>query len=385
MSNRILKIALASSQVGWGGGEQYLWSLGKNLVQRGHEVTWFLDKSSALAGRVATAGFRLQDTPARQPSPYDLFRIRRVCTKRGIQIFHSNDSHALNWGGIALFGASGIRRIAMKHTAFPIRSAVRYNWSVDVVACVSHSVRKMCIESGITPSKTTVIHGCVEPSTIDRTEAKRWACRALGISEEVPLFSVVGSLLPCKAHHRIVDAASYLRKYLADFRIVICGEGKERGALEMQIQKLGLEEQVKLLGFQTEPDRWIAASNALVHPSVSEGLSLVAIQSQMAGTPVIATDVDGLGEVMRHPLANGELGWIIPREAPEGNAVRLARLMLEPLQKSEERDQRILMAKNSALDRFSVERMVDSFECLYFKLLADTRSVVARQAGQFAT
>ncbi len=79
--------------------------------------------------------------------------------------------------------------------------------------------------------------------------------------------------------------------------MVVCGEGAMRNELEHMIRQHGLGRHVRLIGFQEDPNAWIAASDVFVHPTRSEGLSLVTIAAQMVSTPVVASEVGGLREV----------------------------------------------------------------------------------------
>ena len=157
---------------------------------------------------------------------------------------------------------------------------------------------------------------------------------------------------------------------MPEFCIVVCGEGKARPELEQLIRKYSLEKHVRLLGFQNEPERWICAADAFVHPSQSEGLSLVVIQAQMIGTPVIATEVGGLKEVLRSPDDGQSLGWTC-----EGNdPATLARLMTEAIQNTEHRFVTVRAARECAEKRFHVRLMIDKFEDLFLELIGKSRS-----------
>jgi glycosyltransferase involved in cell wall biosynthesis len=122
-----------------------------------------------------------------------------------------------------------------------------------------------------------------------------------------------------------------------------------------------------LLGFQERPERWISAADAFVHTSKSEGLSLVTIQAQMIGTPVIAGEVGGLTEVLRHPTTGELLGWPIRGNDP----ATLADLMKESVVDSPERRRIVRAAKESAIERFALKKMVDEFEALYMEMLSN--------------
>ena len=361
-----MKLALMSSQVNWGGGEQFLWSLGKGLAEQGHSVLWVCDKESPLYGRVSNEGFECMGMSGRVPKPQALLMLRRSLLKHGTQLIHANDSHSLIWGSLAMLGKPGIKRVGVKHTAFPIRSAVRYNWMLDAVVCVSNAVREVCIQGGVAERKTHVIHGGLETPTLEKWCERFWACEHLGISQKTPLFCAVGSLIPCKGYDRLIEAAHHLRWHMPDFCIVICGEGKARPELEQLLRKYDLGNHIKLIGFQDRPERWICAADAFIHPSLSEGLSLVTIQAQMLGTPVIATEVGGLKEVMRAPITGKPLGLAIHGNDP----ATLADLMKTSIESSSELYSMVHAAKDSALERFHIDRMIERFQSLYLQMLS---------------
>ena len=365
MQPRKMKLALMSSQVSWGGGEQFLWSLGNGLIERGHSVLWACDDVSPLFARVKNAGFDFVGMTGRMPKPKSLLRLRKAISKHGTELIHANDSHSLTWGSLATLGKLGLKRVGIKHTAFPIRSAVRYNWMLDAVVCVSNAVRDVCVQGGVATRKTHVIHGGLEPPKLERWVERFWACEHLGIDHQTPLFCAVGSLIPCKGYERLIEAAHHLRWHLPNFCIAICGEGKSRPQLEQLIRKYDLQKQVRLLGFQERPERWICAADAFVHPSLSEGLSLVTIQAQMIGTPVIASEVGGLKEVLRMPRTGELLGWPILGNDP----ATLADLMKFSIENSPERFELIRAAMQSALERFDLGRMINQFEALFQRML----------------
>ena len=365
MQPKKMKLALMSSQISWGGGEQFLWSLGNGLIERGHSVLWACDEISPLFARIKNAGLDCVGMTGRIPKPQSLLKLRKAISKHGTELIHANDSHSLTWGSLATLGKLGLKRVGIKHTAFPIRSAVRYNWMLDALVCVSNAVREVCIQGGVAARKTHVIHGGLEPPQLDRQVERFWACDHLGINHETPLFCAVGSLVPCKGYERLIEAAHHLRWHLPDFCVAICGEGKSRSELEQLIRKYDLQKQVRLLGFQERPERWICAADTFVHPSLSEGLSLVTIQAQMIGTPVIASEVGGLKEVLRLPITGELLGWPIHGNDP----ATLADLMKFSIENSPERFSLIRAAKQSALERFDLRRMVDQFEALFHTML----------------
>ena len=364
-----MRIALMSSQQDWGGGEQYLWSLGQGLIDRGHHILWVAPPDSVLAERIEQTNGILFRLGGRKPSPVTLFQLRNQLIKEGTELLHANDSHAVLWGSLASIGGLNIRRIGMKHTVFPIRSSLKYNWCLDKLVCVSRAVRELCAASGIASQRLEIIHGGIEPPAYDRLQERSKACRLLKLDPGVPLLSAVGSLLSCKGFDTLIEAAKYLRNRIPEFCIAICGEGPMRAELEQKIRSHALEKHVRLLGFQQEPNAWIAASDVFVHPTRSEGLSLVTIAAQMIGTPVVATEVGGLREVMRCRDTSRPLGWIYASECP----IQLAELLEQSLSQVAKRRSFARDAHRSAIAQFHLQSMIDGFEGLYTSLVGNAK------------
>jgi teichuronic acid biosynthesis glycosyltransferase TuaC len=129
----------------------------------------------------------------------------------------------------------------------------------------------------------------------DRAEAKA----ALGVSG--PSLVSVGNLVPRKGHGIVIDALTHV----PDATLVIIGSGETRSALEAQILRLGLAPRVRLLGSQPHDviADWLAAADAMVLVSSSEGLANSWVESLASGTPVVISDVGGARELLDRPEA----------------------------------------------------------------------------------
>jgi glycosyltransferase involved in cell wall biosynthesis len=361
-----IRLALLSSQKNWGGGEQLLWSLGQGLSQAGHSVHWVAPPGSALGRRLVESGQSYIPLNGRRPLPWQLWRLRRQLRASAVQLLHCNDSHAVNWGFIASVGLPKLMRVAVKHTVFPVRSAAKYQRMVDRLICVSGASRQVCLEAGIDSERLAVIHGGLDAVTIDRTECRNRLRQQLGLLPHQQLIVAVGSLLPCKGFGDLLEAMPILLRWYPSARLVLVGEGPQRGMLEQSIQQLGLQQRVQLVGFQSAPQEWMAASDLFVHPALSEGLSLVTIQAQLCGVPIVATLVGGLDEVMHTPeLPRQLLGWSCPAEEPESLAKQIAIALSQP----EESQRRADLARDWACRRFLADKMVRRFEEQYRQLL----------------
>ena len=382
MSQSKLKLALLSSQLKWGGGEQLLFTLGNELERRGHEVLWVCPEESVLTQRLDAAGKERFPFHGRHPSPAAMYRLRRQWQQRHLDVLHGNDAHAISWCGLSTLGWPNRRSriIGVKHTVFPMRTATRYHWLVDRMVCVSQAVRRVCLDSGLLSDYLRVVYGGVEVPAWDRLAQRQLACQQLQLDHQTPLICAVGSLIPCKGYDILLEAAFHLRRHREDFCLVICGEGPMRAELESKIRDHHLEKQVRLLGFCEDPSRWIAAADLFVHPSRSEGLSLVTIAAQMLETPVVATDVGGLQEVMRCRWTSRPLGWILATHQPTD----LAELIQDAIDNQPKRRQLMREARQSASERFSLASMVDGFLDVYHEALHAAQHPAGRVAVSYA-
>jgi glycosyltransferase involved in cell wall biosynthesis len=281
MSSAALKIAIISTPKSWGGGEQLAWTVGNGLAALGHSVVWVTRRESVLHQRLTTAGHDCLTICGKYPSILELVSIRKSLCEKGIQTIYGNDSQAINWTGLIGAGLRGVSKIGVKHTIFPIKSSLKYNWFLDRVLCVSNAARQVCIHGGIRRELTRTVYGGLDLSTYIREKERLQIAASLGISPQTPLYVAVGSLLQCKGLDTLIDAAAILRAKSYPFVIAICGDGALRETLQSQIDHHRLGDSVRLVGFQQDPYRWIAASDGLLHPSRSEGLSLVTIAAQL--------------------------------------------------------------------------------------------------------
>jgi glycosyltransferase involved in cell wall biosynthesis len=140
----------------------------------------------------------------------------------------------------------------------------------------------------------------------------------------------VGRIAPEKNPLLLVDTIAQVRRCNPRWRLVVAGDGPLRPALEAAVAARGLEHAVDVLGEVTNgPWLWklYRTSHAFLHVSLTEGLPQVLVEANAAGTPVVATDVGGVGEALR----GGERGLLIPPCDVAAAAAALERIEREPL------------------------------------------------------
>jgi teichuronic acid biosynthesis glycosyltransferase TuaC len=116
-----------------------------------------------------------------------------------------------------------------------------------------------------------------------------------------PTLISVGNLVENKGHHLVIQALLSL----PEFRLFIVGEGPKQGALERMVDRLDLSARVKFLGRLDQAQLAICynAADILVLASSREGWPNVLLESMACGTPVVATQVGGVPEIVTSPDA----------------------------------------------------------------------------------
>jgi glycosyltransferase involved in cell wall biosynthesis len=132
----------------------------------------------------------------------------------------------------------------------------------------------------------------------------------------------VGRLDPVK---RVQDLIRALTMLPAGFHLDIFGEGAERPALMSLVKQLRLEDRVQFHGRVVEPLAAYRAVDLLVLPSDAEGFGLVLIEAMAAGVPVVATDVDGIRDV----VDNHRTGLLVPARDPASLKAAIERVAFD--------------------------------------------------------
>ena len=131
------------------------------------------------------------------------------------------------------------------------------------------------------------------------------ACSELGWPQGPKLLSV-GNLVENKGHHIAIEALAQL----PEFRLFIAGEGPLRRALELLASQINVADRVQFLGRlnQYQLAKCYSAADVLVLASSREGWPNVLLESMSCGTPVVATDVGGVAEI----VTSSKVGRLMP-------------------------------------------------------------------------
>lgn len=141
----------------------------------------------------------------------------------------------------------------------------------------------------------------------------------------VRTFVTVSSFAPCKATPLLVKAFLAIAGSRPGLRLLMIGDGHDRGRCEELARRSGRGHQVEFAGFRTDIAAQLLRADAFVLPSVNENLPLALLQGMAAGMPCIAAGVGGIPE-----MVGGHCGLLVPPGDAEALSAAMVRLADEP-------------------------------------------------------
>jgi glycosyltransferase involved in cell wall biosynthesis len=370
-----MRILQVSSARAFGGGERHLADLSRSLAERGHEVFAAIEP----------------DSPLREPllaalSPNNVYELslRKLHDARGalnlarfaranrVEIIHAHV--ARDYVPAFYAGCTGHARdpriVITRHVLFSLGGFNRLILSraarvIAVSEAVARSLRAQKISD---PEKIRVV---TNGADLRRFEDARATFEREEIESETtrrPLrVGIVGELSEVKNQEDFVRAAALLSEEFAGrMEFLIVGDEAARSGvygarLESLITELRLTERVRLVRHCEDIAPLIASLDVLVSASRSEAFGMVLVEAAACGVPVVATATEGAREI----IADGETGSIVPI----GDAHALASAVAVLLRDEGLRRTLGSRARESARERFSLERMVTETERVYAEAL----------------
>jgi glycosyltransferase involved in cell wall biosynthesis len=263
----------------------------------------------------------------------------RIVEDNDVSILHS---HGLRPYIFAALLANRVPTVATVHIHLLEDFIINYGWARTAVALplvrwalkrhiligvVSNDARSGVIEIGIPPEKMLVVPNGVERAEIIRGEdgEQPLPLQQLGSMAHEFVFGFVGALIPRKGVEYLIQAGRRLAAWESHWKLWIVGDGPSMPRLERLATELGLNNNVKFFGQRSDARALMRAMDALILPSLTEGLPLVVLEALSMKLPVIATKVGGTPEV----LANGAGLLVAPRDVDE-LALAMQRLIRNP-------------------------------------------------------
>lgn len=367
---RILHISSARSL---GGGERHLADLANALTERGHEVYLALPARSPLRQELSALPsqniFTLRLRNALDIS--SALELARLVREYRIEVVHAHLARDYPLAALATKRNRRTKFIITRHVLFRLNKLHAVTLShVARVICVSNAVQRSLLAQKIFPAnKLTVIPNGIDFHRLDaglqnfnRAEFRR----RMNIPPESLVIGTVGEIKRQKGHEDFLRAAAIIARVRASTHFIITGAdttrtGEHRASLERLINELGLNDRVHLTGWLDDISSLLAALDVYVSASHTESFGLSIVEAMALGLPVVATMTEGAREI----IENEDVGVLVPINDFE----TLASSVLRLLEDAHERTRISTLARTFIRQRYSLERMVDETEKIYFETM----------------
>jgi glycosyltransferase involved in cell wall biosynthesis len=363
----LARILFVSTSTTVGGAEKTLYTLATLLDPNLHQVSGVVSvkPEGAYAAKLKAQGVHVESLNlTKSPRLADAARLSQIIERVKPDIVHA-----------IMYQAIQLCRLAKPKVSFPFRLVssprVHYRtrsvWTLlidralknrdDLLIAECDASRSFLIgKLGYAPHKVKTIRNGVDLAgwPISKTDRQKRRMELRLNSGDV-LVGAVGRLDKQKGFSTLIEAMARLKD--SELRCVILGDGPERGRLEALIRRHALEKRVWLQGERPDIVTWLSAFDIGCLPSLWEGLPNSLLEAMALGLPVVASNVDGVPEV----VANGKTGVLVPPGAPAALAKALKDL-------SGDTDRRAALgaaAHAAVMEKFTVRRMIDEYEAAY--------------------
>lgn len=226
---------------------------------------------------------------------------------------------------------------------------------VDQFFAISHDRQKKMIEGlGLAEEKISLLHWGVEIEPIKTLYDQTYARNAVNIPGRIVLS--LGHLGTIKGHDDSIRAMATVVKAAPDVTLAIGGSGSadDEKRLRELIHELKLSDNVHLLGQVEDTKLWMRACDIFLQPSIEEGFGLVFLEAGECQRPVIATNIGGIPDIVKH----GVSGSLVPTNSPD----RVAEALLDMLDNNSSRITMGLNGREIVSEHFQLQASIDKLE-----------------------
>jgi glycosyltransferase involved in cell wall biosynthesis len=357
----VLHVAKVS---GISGAEAHLLSLLPRLRERGWDVRFLmLHEHEPGAWRFAralqAAGVPLDDLPVRADvDPVAFLRLVAYLRRLRPTIVHTHLVHADAYGQMAGLLARVAVRLSTKHgfnefreeRLFALGDRLVGSAATQQVAISRGLARYLAEKEGFAERGFQIVHYGIaigaEPPPYP-AGSERFVC--------------IGRLIPIKGHLVLLRAFRDALERRPGLELRIAGRGLLDSGLKAYARELGIGDSVRFLGQVSPVQQEIEQAAAVLIPSLGEGFGMVALEAMERARPVVATDIGGLSDIVRHE----QTGILVP----PGEVEPLAEALLALVENPERAAELGHAGRVRTVERFTEDRSTTRMELLYGAML----------------
>ncbi len=366
------------ASVGLGGQEIRILTETRWLLDHGWNALIACQPDSPLHAEARAAD--LPVAPVRMRGTLDLralLALRALVRRDGVSLVHTHSS-VDSWLASLAARSLGVPVVRSRQVSIPIlrRRALVYRLA-DRVITTGATIKAIVERAGVPAARVVSVPAGVDTARFHPGVSGKAVREELGFGPDTPLVGLVANVRGSKGHEFFIAAARTVGTALPAARFLIVGDGVGFDDVRRRVREAGLERAVIMTGFRRDVPEVMAALSVLVLPSTkSEATSQVIPQALAVGTPVVASAVGGIPEIVR----DHETGRLVPPADAPALADAILALLRDP-----ERARALADAGRALVHRhYTVDAMMTATTTIYRDLLAAgtaARTPAARRRG----
>jgi glycosyltransferase involved in cell wall biosynthesis len=361
--HRTYTILHTESSLGWGGQERRILAEAAAMRERGHRLLLACHPQGELFPRGQRAGFLVL------PLAFGGWRnlpaglaLRRFLLREGVDFLNTHSSLDSWVGTLALTGLKKPFLVRTRHLSTPVTMNRPTRWlyhTPRATITTSQGIKELLQQRlGVPAAKIFAIPTGVSLQDFAPRQPEASLLEKLRIPAGSFIWGMVSVLRSWKGHLYALEALKELTDAGLKTCLVVVGEGPYRSLIEPRIKELGLEGQVRLVGYQEDVAPWLALMEVVAMASYAhEGVPQAVLQALAMAKPVVGTTVGGIPEV----IVPGETGLLVPPKDAAALAAALRRLDEQP----ELRTEMGRRGRELVKQKYSLEQMALAVERVY--------------------
>jgi len=345
----------------WGGGEKFYFDYALGFQKKGHQVFIVCGKNSVLSQKAKAFGlpqFNIDANFLSALNPMKIFKLIRFFRKKQINFIMFSTSQDLKLGGLTakLAGVKNIiyRRGLAKAIKNRLINRIIFKNILTHILANSEETKKTILKNlskDVDADKIKVIYNGIH---VEKQEVEFKPLEKIKKKSRGVVLGNAGRLTPQKGQEYLIEVARILKQRNLDYTLFIAGTGKLKKELNNKIKAYQLEDQVILLDFVEEMERFMYSIDIFLFSSAWEGFGYVLAEAMIKSKPVVAFNITSNPEIIKE----GVTGFLVDYPDVKQFADKVELLIRnEALRKKIGRN-----GEKSVYDRFIIEDRISEVE-----------------------
>jgi glycosyltransferase involved in cell wall biosynthesis len=257
--------------------------------------------------RLLADGIPCEPVSAGRGSPRLILELRRVIRRGGYEIVDAHNIQSIFWGQLAALAAGARGRVSTIHSdyrqeysgirklAYPAAFRLVRPITREFIQ-VTEQLQEKAEQEGNT-ARSTLIPNIVEVPDSPWDSRDEGPLSEWGWSKDDFVVAVVGRLFTVKGQSYAIEAMAKLGDR-PRIKLLLVGDGPQKGELEVQVTQMGLNDRVRFAGFRQDVPRILGAVDCVCLPSLWELLPYAALEAAAHALPIVATAVGGIPQLL---------------------------------------------------------------------------------------